>query len=357
MRSAVDPLVAIGTLAAAVALFGGSFDGACLILALLVFAMTFPGSLARDRQRKGGRAGARHRRRLARDRRAAAVRRLGLADAGGLRPARAARLGARDARGAVRGAPPDAVAAAAPAGRRGAAQDRGDRRRERHRPAPRRGDPRRPAARHALRRLLRRPRRGPPAEPAGRRQPRPARAPRRLRARPPRRRRSTSRCRWPRSRASSSCSEDLRDTTASIYFVPDIFVSDLIQARVDSIGGMPVVAVCETPFYGFNGLVKRVSDFVLAALILRADLAADAGHRRRGEAVLARAGAVQAAPLRPRRQEDHGLQVPLDDGGRGRRRGAPGHAQRQRASRRSAPSCAAPRSTSCRSSSTCCRGA
>ena len=62
--------------------------------------------------------------------------------------------------------------------------------------------------------------------------------------------------------------EDLRDTTASIYFVPDIFVSDLIQARVDSIGGLPVVAVCETPFYGFNGCVKRVSDIVLSALIL-----------------------------------------------------------------------------------------
>jgi putative colanic acid biosynthesis UDP-glucose lipid carrier transferase len=62
--------------------------------------------------------------------------------------------------------------------------------------------------------------------------------------------------------------EDLRDTTTSIYFVPDIFVSDLIQARVDSIGGLPVVAVCETPFYGVNGLIKRASDFVLSLLIL-----------------------------------------------------------------------------------------
>jgi putative colanic acid biosysnthesis UDP-glucose lipid carrier transferase len=62
--------------------------------------------------------------------------------------------------------------------------------------------------------------------------------------------------------------EDLRDTTASIYFVPDIFVSDLIQARVDSLGGLPVVAVCETPFYGFNGLAKRVSDILLSAVIL-----------------------------------------------------------------------------------------
>ncbi|MGE5640085.1 MAG: undecaprenyl-phosphate glucose phosphotransferase [Clostridia bacterium] len=62
--------------------------------------------------------------------------------------------------------------------------------------------------------------------------------------------------------------EKLRDTTASIYFVPDIFVYDLIQARVDSIGGLPVVAVCETPFTGINGLVKTASDFVIASLVL-----------------------------------------------------------------------------------------
>ena len=62
--------------------------------------------------------------------------------------------------------------------------------------------------------------------------------------------------------------EELRDTTASIYFVPDIFVFDLIQARLDTIGDIPVVAVCETPFYGFNGVVKRISDFVLASAIL-----------------------------------------------------------------------------------------
>jgi putative colanic acid biosynthesis UDP-glucose lipid carrier transferase len=62
--------------------------------------------------------------------------------------------------------------------------------------------------------------------------------------------------------------DELRDTTASIYFVPDIFLSDLIQARVDTVGGLPVVAVCETPFHGVNGLTKRVSDIVLAAGIL-----------------------------------------------------------------------------------------
>jgi putative colanic acid biosynthesis UDP-glucose lipid carrier transferase len=62
--------------------------------------------------------------------------------------------------------------------------------------------------------------------------------------------------------------DELHDTTASVYFTPDIFIFDLIQGRMDTIGGIPVLAVCETPFCGMNGVVKRVSDVVLAALIL-----------------------------------------------------------------------------------------
>ena len=62
--------------------------------------------------------------------------------------------------------------------------------------------------------------------------------------------------------------DDLKDTTASIYFVPDIFVTDLIQGRLDYVSGMPVVAVCDTPFSGVNGLVKRASDVLLSLLIL-----------------------------------------------------------------------------------------
>jgi putative colanic acid biosynthesis UDP-glucose lipid carrier transferase len=60
----------------------------------------------------------------------------------------------------------------------------------------------------------------------------------------------------------------LRDTTASIYFVPDMFVTDLIQGRIDSVRGMPVVGVCDSPFFGMSGLVKRASDIVLSLLIL-----------------------------------------------------------------------------------------
>jgi putative colanic acid biosynthesis UDP-glucose lipid carrier transferase len=62
--------------------------------------------------------------------------------------------------------------------------------------------------------------------------------------------------------------DDLRDTTASVYFVPDLFVTDLIQGRMGQVCNMPIVAVCETPFTGSNGLLKRSSDILLSLLIL-----------------------------------------------------------------------------------------
>nr|WP_315190072.1 undecaprenyl-phosphate glucose phosphotransferase [uncultured Albidiferax sp.] len=62
--------------------------------------------------------------------------------------------------------------------------------------------------------------------------------------------------------------DDLKDTTASIYFVPDMFVTDLIQGRSGTVCGMPVIAVCETPFRGSSGAAKRLSDIVISLLIL-----------------------------------------------------------------------------------------
>jgi len=62
--------------------------------------------------------------------------------------------------------------------------------------------------------------------------------------------------------------DEMRDTTASVYFVPDMFVTDLIQGRIDSVRGLPIVGVCDTPFFGWNGLVKRAADIVLSLLIL-----------------------------------------------------------------------------------------
>jgi putative colanic acid biosynthesis UDP-glucose lipid carrier transferase len=60
----------------------------------------------------------------------------------------------------------------------------------------------------------------------------------------------------------------LHDSTASIYFVPDLFAFNLIQARFDILGGIPVVAVRETPFYGAAWIAKRISDVAIAVSAL-----------------------------------------------------------------------------------------
>ena len=62
--------------------------------------------------------------------------------------------------------------------------------------------------------------------------------------------------------------DELGDTTASIYFVPDIFVFDLIQARFDELEGIPVIAICESPFSGFNSILKRLTDIACGGVAL-----------------------------------------------------------------------------------------
>ncbi len=62
--------------------------------------------------------------------------------------------------------------------------------------------------------------------------------------------------------------EQVQGTTASLFFVPDVFGISIIQGRLQDINGIPVVGICETPFTGTNELVKRISDVVLSTLIL-----------------------------------------------------------------------------------------
>jgi len=62
--------------------------------------------------------------------------------------------------------------------------------------------------------------------------------------------------------------EEVQGTTASLFFVPDVFGISIIQGRLQDMNGVPVVGICETPFTGTNELVKRLSDIVLATVIL-----------------------------------------------------------------------------------------
>jgi putative colanic acid biosynthesis UDP-glucose lipid carrier transferase len=60
----------------------------------------------------------------------------------------------------------------------------------------------------------------------------------------------------------------LRDTIASVYFVPELHALNNIQARVDVLHGMPMFAVNESPFFGVRSVAKRVTDIFLSLLIL-----------------------------------------------------------------------------------------
>jgi putative colanic acid biosynthesis UDP-glucose lipid carrier transferase len=47
-----------------------------------------------------------------------------------------------------------------------------------------------------------------------------------------------------------------------------VFGISIIQGRLQDMNGVPVVGICETPFTGTNQLVKRISDIIIASVII-----------------------------------------------------------------------------------------
>ena len=62
--------------------------------------------------------------------------------------------------------------------------------------------------------------------------------------------------------------KELRDTTTSVYFVPNVFAFDLVQARCVEINGMPAFSICDSPLNGMSGLWKRAFDMLFATVLL-----------------------------------------------------------------------------------------
>ena len=62
--------------------------------------------------------------------------------------------------------------------------------------------------------------------------------------------------------------DELSDTTASVYIIPDVFVFDLLHARSESINGLPSISIFDTPMDGASRIVKRAEDVVLSLIIL-----------------------------------------------------------------------------------------
>lgn len=61
---------------------------------------------------------------------------------------------------------------------------------------------------------------------------------------------------------------ELADSTVSVNIVPDFFTFNLIQSKWTNVKGIPVVSVFDTPFSDFHGVLKRIEDLLLCAIIL-----------------------------------------------------------------------------------------
>lgn len=62
--------------------------------------------------------------------------------------------------------------------------------------------------------------------------------------------------------------EKLADSTASVYFVPDLFAFNLLNSRWVDYQGITAVSIYETPFAGLDSSLKRLEDIVVSLIIL-----------------------------------------------------------------------------------------
>ncbi|OZB45978.1 MAG: undecaprenyl-phosphate glucose phosphotransferase [Thiomonas sp. 13-66-29] len=61
---------------------------------------------------------------------------------------------------------------------------------------------------------------------------------------------------------------DLADSTASVFIVPDAYIFERNQVNWCEVAGHPIISVYDTPFFGVNGLLKRIEDVVISSFIL-----------------------------------------------------------------------------------------
>jgi len=64
--------------------------------------------------------------------------------------------------------------------------------------------------------------------------------------------------------------DDIGDEMASIMLIPDLLEFATLRGSVGEFEGMPIISLRDTPLYGWNVVVKRVTDIVLSITILLA---------------------------------------------------------------------------------------
>lgn len=60
----------------------------------------------------------------------------------------------------------------------------------------------------------------------------------------------------------------LRNSTASVHFILDTYLMDMVQGHIGTSYGVPMLSICESPFVGVDGLIKRCFDIMASTIIL-----------------------------------------------------------------------------------------
>jgi putative colanic acid biosynthesis UDP-glucose lipid carrier transferase len=62
--------------------------------------------------------------------------------------------------------------------------------------------------------------------------------------------------------------EQLADSTVTVYYVPDFFAFSLLRSSLHYVKDIPIISIHDTPFYGVDGVTKRIFDALLGCVIL-----------------------------------------------------------------------------------------
>jgi putative colanic acid biosynthesis UDP-glucose lipid carrier transferase len=62
--------------------------------------------------------------------------------------------------------------------------------------------------------------------------------------------------------------DQLSDTTASVFLIPDLFTFNLLHASWMDLDGIPAISIVENPHDGMEGWVKRLEDVMISSFIL-----------------------------------------------------------------------------------------
>ncbi|NCJ08362.1 undecaprenyl-phosphate glucose phosphotransferase [Synechococcales cyanobacterium C] len=66
----------------------------------------------------------------------------------------------------------------------------------------------------------------------------------------------------------TSLIHSLQDTTACVYYVPNLLTFNLMSARSYELNGLPLIAIWEVPFSEIQYILKRTTDIAIAGLAL-----------------------------------------------------------------------------------------